>query len=237
MKRYDLVNVLETNCRYKQWFAISSWEDQQRLVQASGETVDEAISFTTSEASSPKGTTTSSSVSRRELVAPRLTLNDVKLASDEDRKSIVLINRGAGYAQFGGMPLVVETDYHIDKIEYDDRKRRAWPADEQGTFLPANWDRPFEVFPHRGRKASSTEVSQETIDFDIATRPSRESRVDEPPALAQTDRVGKRKRSSRSAKGSAGPSTKSSTLSSFEALLKRDPLGGPSGNAKEGRQE
>ena len=40
LKREDLIPVVETNCRYRQWHAISSPEEQERLSKGSGETVD-----------------------------------------------------------------------------------------------------------------------------------------------------------------------------------------------------
>jgi len=162
--RYDLTSTLETNCRYRQWFAISGWDDQERLSRASGETVDTMDSISVSQSVSDRGTTTSTSRSRNDFIAPRLTKNDIKLVSDDDRKSVVLINRGAGYAQYGGMPVIIESDFHISAAEYGQRKAAPWPSTDAGTFLASDWERPKPEVPHRGRKPNtSPSISKETI--------------------------------------------------------------------------
>ena len=40
----DLITPIESNCRYRQWFSVSSAEDRERLVKSSGETVDLLVS-------------------------------------------------------------------------------------------------------------------------------------------------------------------------------------------------
>ena len=130
----DLIPAIEANCRYRQWYAVSSAEDRQRLVDSSGETVDYDI--TRSETSGPNGS--SSTVSYHERVTKRLTANDILLASDHPRQSIVRISRGAGYAQYGGLPFVVESDYHISRDEYQRRKATPWPDAVPGSFRPGS---------------------------------------------------------------------------------------------------
>ena len=61
--------------------------------------------------------------SSNQFIAPRLSTNDIKLASDDPRKSIVLVTRGAGYSQFGGMLVVAESDFHITEEEFLRRKQ------------------------------------------------------------------------------------------------------------------
>jgi hypothetical protein len=165
LKRYDLVPTLETNCRYRQWFAVSGWEDQDRLSQASGETIDLLNGRSESQSSNSRGigTSTSTSCSSNQFIGPRLTKNDIKLVSDEDRKSIVLINRGAGYAQYGGMPVIVESDFHISAEEYDLRKSTPWPSDEIGTFVPENWQRPHSTSSRPGRAQAAPSITKEAI--------------------------------------------------------------------------
>jgi len=171
--RYDLTSTLETNCRYRQWFAISGWDDQERLSKASGETVDTMDSISVSQSFNDRGTSTSTSRSRNDFIAPRLTKNDIKLVSDDDRKSVVLINRGAGYAQYGGMPVIIESDFHISVEEYQARKAAPWPSTDAGTFLASEWVRPQKVVPHRGRKPSeSPAISKETITVGPEPKPA-----------------------------------------------------------------
>ncbi len=71
---------------------------------------------------------------------PRLTVNDILLASDHPKQSIVRISRGAGYAQYGGMHFIVESDYHITKRQYESRKNMPWPEGTPGSFDPRDDD-------------------------------------------------------------------------------------------------
>jgi hypothetical protein len=217
--RYDLTSTLETNCRYRQWFAISGWDDQERLSKASGETVDTMDSISVSQSVSDRGTTTSTSRSRNDFIAPRLTKNDIKLVSDDDRKSVVLINRGAGYAQYGGMPVIIESDFHISAKEYNDRKAAPWPSTDTGTFLASDWERPQQEVPHRGRKpGTSPSISTETITIAPDATPTPASSSSKP-----------KKGRSRKSKGRKPPevATKAATLESasmFDRYLKDHPL-------------
>lgn len=129
----DLIPPIESNCRYRQWFAVSSGEDRQRLVESSGQTVD--LQVTRSHTSGPRGDT--KSVSYQETIVPRLSDNDILLASDHPRQSVVRISRGAGYAQYGGLPFILESNYHISKKQYEDRKATPWPDGLAGSFVPA----------------------------------------------------------------------------------------------------
>ena len=131
----DLIPAIEANCRFRQWFAVSSAEDRERLIQGSGETVDHMI--THSETKTGRGT--SVSVQYQERIAPRLSVNDVLLASDHPRQSIVKISRGDGYAQFGGLPFILESNFHITPEEYERRKTLPWPTSVPGAFLPGSY--------------------------------------------------------------------------------------------------
>ncbi|MCA9166399.1 MAG: TraM recognition domain-containing protein [Planctomycetales bacterium] len=164
LRRYDLVPVLETNCRYRQWFSVSGWEDQDRLSHHSGETVDVLHTKSFSTSTNDKGTSTSRSSSSQQFIGPRLTQNDIKLISDDDQKSIVLITRGDGYAQYGGMPVVVETDFHISNDEYQARKDAEWPAGP-GTFVPQDWTG-FEN-PNGGSGSQGAIVTHEEVGEDL----------------------------------------------------------------------
>ena len=70
------------------------------------------------------------------MILPRLSANDISLASDHPKRSIVRLSRGAGYAQWGGFPVIVESDYHISESEFDRRKAMPWPEDLPGLFMP-----------------------------------------------------------------------------------------------------
>lgn len=232
LKRYDLISTLETNCRYRQWFAISGWDDQDRLSQASGETIDTLDSVSVTHSTSDRGASTSTNHSSREVVSPRLTKNDVKLVSDDDRKSIVLINRGSGYAQYGGMPVVIESDFHISQAEYGNRKSAPWPSDDTGTFVPSTWNRPTPTIPHRGRRANTTPtVTQETISIEPTKTATAGVPVAETPATKGPQAAKPRRKKSRAAKRrkkqeqpqvSVEPTTQTENL--FDRYLQENPI-------------
>ena len=75
------------------------------------------------------------SVSTTEMVTPRLRPNDVLLASDNPFQSIVYVTRGKGYAQYGGLPFVMTSAFHIDYDEYDTRRKAPWPDRPEETIL------------------------------------------------------------------------------------------------------
>jgi hypothetical protein len=128
----DLIPAIEANCRVRQWFSVSSADDQERLIKSSGLTVETLTSRSSSVDSQGR---TSNSVTSSEHIAPRLTINDVLLTNDHPFRSILRVSRGAGYAQFGGMPVIIESQYHISKEEYQRRKALPWPTAD-GAFLP-----------------------------------------------------------------------------------------------------
>jgi hypothetical protein len=129
----ELIPSVEANCRFRQCFSVSSLDDRERIVRASGETIERFTSHSTS-VSSGGGSSSSTTVS--EQVRARLSSNDILLASDHPLRSIVTISRGEGYAQYGGFPFVAESAFHISRAEYERRKTMAWPEPAPGTFIP-----------------------------------------------------------------------------------------------------
>lgn len=164
LKREDLISVVETNCRFRQWYAISSSEEQERLSKSSGQTIDLLHSASVSTQRDGLDTRTTVSHSTNQFIAPRLSTNDIKLASDDPSKSIVLVTRGAGYSQFGGMPVIADSEYHISEEEFLRRKHMPWPAGEPGTVVPQTWTPQSASKPQtRKRKSSAPLVTEETI--------------------------------------------------------------------------
>ena len=162
LKRDDLVHVVEANCRYRQWYAVSSPDEQQRLSKGSGETIDVLHSESTSRQRDGFDVRVTNSRGANQMIAPRLSLNDVKLASDDPRKSIALVTRGAGYSQFGGMPVVVESDFHISESEFLRRKNAPWPVAAVGSFIPELWTLQQPATPKKSRKQGPL-VTEELI--------------------------------------------------------------------------
>ena len=162
LKRDNLVHVVEANCRYRQWYAVSSTEEQQRLSKASGETIDVLHSESVSKQRDGFETRTTTTRGTKQFIAPRLSVNDIKLASDDPRKSIALVTRGAGYSQFGGMPVVVESDFHISEQEFLARKNAPWPKVGTGSFVPADWVEKKAKTTRKPKKRGPV-VTEETI--------------------------------------------------------------------------
>lgn len=128
----NLIPAIEANCRLRQWFSVSSSDDQKRLIDASGQTVDLSRSWSESVGGDGRRTV---SYSEAEQVVNRFSLNDVLLTSDHPFRSILRISRGAGYAQYGGLPCIIESQFHISEAEYQRRRATPWPNDV-GTFVP-----------------------------------------------------------------------------------------------------
>ena len=84
-------------------------------------------------------------------------------------RSFLRISRGAGYAQYGGLPVIVESSHHISKDEYHRRKSLPWPAGP-GTFLPlpATSETPISSSP----PASGPQWTQEVIGDDTPPLPA-----------------------------------------------------------------
>ncbi len=128
----DLMSTIRTNTRFKQVFAASNIEDMREIVELSGEALVHSRSFT--DELSLLGTAIGSTlkINNSESTSPRLRVNDVLLASDAPDQSIVQIRRGDGYAQYGGFPFVMRSQFHISPDEYRERKSFPWPpVDEQ----------------------------------------------------------------------------------------------------------
>ena len=130
--RTDLITPVEANCRMRQWFSVSSREDQERLIAVSGTTIETKRGYSRSLNDNDEQTET---WSESEEALPRISLNDLLLMNDHPDHSILRIGRGEGYAQYGGMPVIIETNYHISPEVYKERRNMKWPG-LLGSFLP-----------------------------------------------------------------------------------------------------
>lgn len=155
----DLINAVEANCHYRQWFTVPTSKDRQRVITASGETCDEVISRSRSVNSQGDETV---STSRQEWVTPRFPVNQLLQVNSNPRLSIVDVSRGDGYARYGGLPIIVESDYHITEDEYAARKAMKWPNGLPGSFAPGTGSSPVTgpatVNPTSAGPVISTEV-------------------------------------------------------------------------------
>ncbi len=133
----NLIPSVRANCRFKQMFSVTDVEELQHLSESGGDSVslnltlgqhlDTGLFF-----EKERGKTVAGS----EQSLPRLSINDILLAGDHPNQSIVQIRRGAGYAQYGGMPFVLHSEFHIDETTYGERQAAAWPDSVPGTIKP-----------------------------------------------------------------------------------------------------
>lgn len=131
----NLIPTVRANTRFKQIFAASDLAEQQEIGHTSGEAV--VLTSTWTEYLGPTaGAAGDRSRTKSETITPRLRPNDILLASDHPQQSIVCITRGKGYAQFGGMPFIMTSAYHIDLTEYQKRRTAAWPDCPDETITP-----------------------------------------------------------------------------------------------------
>ena len=75
------------------------------------------------------------------------------------------ISGGEGYAQYGSLPFICESDFHITRDEFERRKRMPWPNREPGTFIPDEHF-PAATPPKPDGPVVTTEVIGESPDGD-----------------------------------------------------------------------
>jgi len=124
----DLIPAVRTNTRFRQVFGAGSKADLDDLIDSSGESV-----YATRNWQFALGIFQPElrGVSVNETRGTRLSINDILLATDAPGRNIACVRRGAGYAQFGGMPFLMDSAYHIDKDAYDKLSTEKWPAADE----------------------------------------------------------------------------------------------------------
>lgn len=156
----NLIPPIEANCRLRQWFSVSASEDRERLINSSGETVH--IEHGRKTDFDPEGKP-KYSYAETEKVVPRISMNDILATSDHPFRSILRISRGAGYAQFGGLPLIIESQFHISEEEYARRRAMPWPS-LPGMFLPSADDSSQKVEPTSGPTYTQDVIGASKVD-------------------------------------------------------------------------
>lgn len=128
----NLLPAVRTNTRFRQVFGAGYRDDIRDLIESAGETVfaNRTWNFTPG-IFSPE----MRGVSVNETRGTRLTINDVLLATDAPGRNVACVRRGDGYAQFGGMPFIMDSVYHIGEKEYDRRCIVDWPKPSDGTIV------------------------------------------------------------------------------------------------------
>jgi hypothetical protein len=131
----DLETAVRTNTRYKQVFAASNYRELEEMVKVSGEALIHSKSYGFDIGSIPGvGQAGLGRINLSETISPRLRVNDVLLATDAPDQSIVQVRRGEGYAQYGGFPFIMRSQFHISEDEYIARKGSPWPEVSEATL-------------------------------------------------------------------------------------------------------
>ncbi|MDZ4686582.1 MAG: hypothetical protein SH850_16045 [Planctomycetaceae bacterium] len=129
----DLIAAVRTNTRFRQVFAAGNRSDILDIRDTAGESVIGLRSWDLLPGLFSDGAVDKMSI--RETPVSRLMLNDILLATDAFGRNIVSVRRGAGYAQFGGMPFIMDSVHHIAFDEFKRRRETPWPAAHAGTIV------------------------------------------------------------------------------------------------------
>jgi hypothetical protein len=125
----DLRPTVQTNTRVKFFFSIQDAAEARALSEISGEEVVHRRSWSqTQDVTSfvrfgPVGRTESVS----EAVKPRLSIADIRRASDHPNQFAFFVSRGSGLSQFGGLPIVVSGGWPMSFETYRRRRDTHWP--------------------------------------------------------------------------------------------------------------
>jgi len=122
----SLIPTVRACTRLRQVFGASDYNDHRELIETSGESLVHSRTWS-QYLGAVVGVAGGGSIAASETVTPRLRANDILLATDHPRQSILHIRRGDGYAQFGGMPFVMTSTHHISHERYLRRKESSWP--------------------------------------------------------------------------------------------------------------
>ncbi len=122
-----ILSTVTTNTRLRQVFGISDPLEIRQLIDISGERTVFNRTFTEVARRFGFGFRTDAR-SFSESVSPKLRINDIIEASDNEKQSLFLMRRGTGNARFRGYPFVLESTFHISQEEYNQRVLTPWPA-------------------------------------------------------------------------------------------------------------
>jgi len=131
----DLRRMVYECTRLKQYFTLTDPKDIDELTRASGETVRWLSSASSSSSESYNfltGTTVGQSQQQgsHQVMCPRFDVDLPRQVTNDPLGSIVWIQRGSGYSQFGGVPQWVQSLWPISNGEYKARNgfdKYPWP--------------------------------------------------------------------------------------------------------------
>jgi hypothetical protein len=128
----DLISAVRANTRFRQVYGAGNQADIDDLIHTGGETMYAVRGWGFIRGLfgyAERG------VSVSEQRGYRLTINDILLATDAPGRNITCVRRGEGYAQFGGMPFVMDSVYHIPRGKYEERVDQEWPSQDARTVV------------------------------------------------------------------------------------------------------
>jgi len=128
----ELVPAMRTNTRFRQIFGAGHRDDINDLIETSGETVH---AYRTWKMEPSLLGAALNELTLTEQRHSRLSINDILMATDALGRNIACVRRGEGYAQYGGLPFVMDSVFHIPKHEYERRQRMPWPAGDERTIV------------------------------------------------------------------------------------------------------
>lgn len=144
----DLRPSIRTNTRAKMFFSVTEPEELSGLSSLSGQALMETRSRGTTRGSRSLLPQHSESESFSEQLVPRLSPQTIQLISDHPHDFLLLVSRGRGLTQFGGLPVHVRTSWPISFDEYNRLRTQPWPEPPKD---------------ERERIASGLEVEEVTI--------------------------------------------------------------------------
>ena len=127
----DLRPTVQTNTRVKFFFSIQDAAEARALSEISGEEIVHRRSWSQNQDVTsflrlgPVGRTESV----QEAVKPRLSIADIRRASDHPNQFAFFVSRGSGLSQFGGLPVVVSGGWPMSFETYRRRRDTHWPKD------------------------------------------------------------------------------------------------------------
>ena len=125
----DLTTTIDTNTRLKQYFSVTTDHEVKKLSNASGGTI------IMRQSTQHSTYTASDSVSLIETEVPRLSVNDLTLISAKEKRSVLRLRQGQGFAQYGGFAFAIDSDFTISPAEYNTRKQASWPSPNEHTIV------------------------------------------------------------------------------------------------------
>jgi len=183
----DLRPTVQTNTRVKMYFSIQDASEAKAISDISGEEIALRMgqSFTEDLTSFVRRGPSSTTVNISETLKPRLTITDIRRASDHPNRFVLLVSRGSGLSQFGGLPFIASADFAMPFEAYARLRRLPLPQ-APGVEAPES----APSVPSAAEYGATVTNAGAPADADaFAARQSRERRAQHQRALAEEKRL------------------------------------------------